>query len=92
MCVHLFGSDLLAGRYSASVQGNDAPTVLGYTHAQAIAGWINDEQGQGHHTSYGPWKLLSNESNHKLIEKCETHSGPMRAVCLIPLTTRSLIS
>ena len=40
----------------------------------------------------GPWKLLSNVSETKLIEKCQTKSGPLLAVCLVPLMPRSLIS
>jgi hypothetical protein len=83
---------VVAGRFSASVQGNDAPVIQGYTHSQAIAGWINDEMGQGHQTPGGPWKLLSNSSNEKALEKCGTHSGPLLAVCLIPTLDRSLIS
>ena len=85
-------SDVLAGRYSSSVEGNDPPTVLGITHAQAIAGWMADAAGKGGTTPGGPWKLLSNESSVKLMEKCETHAGPLLAVCLIPLADRSLIS
>lgn len=79
-------------RYSMSIQGDDAPTVSGYTHAQAISGWIKDDKGKGSKTQGGPWKLLSNVSKSKPIEKCETKSGPLLAVCLVPVLPRSLIA
>lgn len=91
-CVRVFVGGLVAVRFSASVEGNDAPLIQGYTHSQAIAGWIKDERGVGYDTPGGPWKLLDDTSNEKKLEKCETHAGPLLAVCLIPTATRSLIS
>jgi hypothetical protein len=91
VCVVRF-SVVLACRYSGTVYGSDPPRVHGITHKQAIAGWMEDSPGKGHNTPGGPWKLLSNESSTKLMDKCGTYADPLRAVCLVPLAERSLIS